>query len=253
MFSCPSGMKVSSSRVPPPKVTTTAFCPLRIAIARKGENADSMVAAVAPAVARRNSRRLHEISRSMDSEYLSLFIPKELVCTRSCGRFAFLPPPCPTSHPTSVLGHTLLCRMIAQLASCFFRFRVLLFYLLEYRQVLSSQLLLVGACVQEKQTIVRAIVIGAKFKGLGELPDRILVLLLILIQDAELVVSLIKIRIRRDCLLQQSLDPGHIGRRFSLFALPQTHGVVVGGRAVIRVEMNKRFQAIAYLRFVCRR
>jgi hypothetical protein len=34
-------------------------------MARKGENADSMVAAVAPAVARRNSRRLHEIARSM--------------------------------------------------------------------------------------------------------------------------------------------------------------------------------------------
>ena len=35
IFSCPSGMKVSSSRVPPPKVTTTAFCPLRMAMARR--------------------------------------------------------------------------------------------------------------------------------------------------------------------------------------------------------------------------
>src|ERR1700722_2132835 len=64
MFSCPSGMNVSSSRVPPPKVTTTAFCPVRMAIARRGEKADNAVAAVAPVAVRRNSRRLHEMAFS---------------------------------------------------------------------------------------------------------------------------------------------------------------------------------------------
>ena len=62
---------------------------------------------------------------------------------------------------------------------------VFLLDLLEYREVLVGQLLLVGAAVQEKQAIMRAIEIGTKGNCLVQLPDGILVFLLVLIEDAE--------------------------------------------------------------------
>jgi len=66
MFSCPSGMKVSSSRAPPPNVTTTTLRRLRAAAPGCGKT-NRAPAAVAPVTARRNSRRLQETAREASS------------------------------------------------------------------------------------------------------------------------------------------------------------------------------------------
>src|SRR5580658_6379193 len=55
-------MKVSSSRAPPPKVTTTALRFLGIANARKAVGPKKVAAEAAPVAARRKVRRLREIA-----------------------------------------------------------------------------------------------------------------------------------------------------------------------------------------------
>jgi len=64
MFSLPSGMNVSSSRAPPPKVTTTALRPGFVAPLRRGDANSDAHPIAAPVVRRRNSRRLCEMLRA---------------------------------------------------------------------------------------------------------------------------------------------------------------------------------------------
>src|SRR6266545_1213559 len=64
IFSCPSGIKVSSSRAPPPKVTTTARFARGAAMPRRVEGPKKAVAAPAPVADRRKFRRLSEIARA---------------------------------------------------------------------------------------------------------------------------------------------------------------------------------------------
>ena len=65
MFSCPSGMNVSSSRAPPPNVTTTALRFLFAAMPRVAEGANK----AAPVAARRKLRRFSEISEELRIGY----------------------------------------------------------------------------------------------------------------------------------------------------------------------------------------
>jgi hypothetical protein len=53
-------MKVSSSRAPPPNVTTTALRPRGVAIAHRGAMIGKALAAAAPVTSRRKVRRLNE-------------------------------------------------------------------------------------------------------------------------------------------------------------------------------------------------
>src|ERR1700691_3506508 len=60
IFLCPSGAKVSPSRAPPPKVTTTAFCPRGIAFGANELNPTSPALRLAAPAKRKNSRRFEE-------------------------------------------------------------------------------------------------------------------------------------------------------------------------------------------------
>src|SRR3984885_8153451 len=120
-----------------------------MAMARRGEKADSMAAAVAPVAVRRNSRRFHEIACSMPRED-----PKS-PARESPENFARLRSFCVPkgSIRLSSSRRLVLCLYgLLRLGSfCgvihFFRFCVLLLYLLEYCQVLVGQLFLVSAVV----------------------------------------------------------------------------------------------------------
>src|ERR1700690_2161327 len=164
-----------------------------MAIARRGEKADSMAAAVAPVAVRRNSRRFHEIAFSRRRED-----PKS-PARKSPENFSRLRSFCVSKGSIRLSSsrrlvpclYGLLCLGSFCAVVYFFRFCILLFQLLEYSQVLVGQLLVIRAVVQEHKAIMRAIEIGAEPYGLFELLNSLRVFQLVLIVDAELIMSLI--------------------------------------------------------------
>jgi hypothetical protein len=147
-----------------------------MAIARRGEKADNAVAAVAPVAVRRNSRRLHEIafsicredprSRKQESSGNLLRLESSWLSKGSIFVAVFQP-------ETGVYLHVLFCVAVPWIVSYFFRLRIFMFYLFEDCEVRFGQLLLAGATIEEEQTIIGTIVIGAKGESLIEFPDGI--------------------------------------------------------------------------------
>src|SRR5581483_204067 len=72
MFSWPSGMNVSSSRAPPPKVTTTIFLAVVRARVLTGAMLNRVAPALAPVTVRRKSLRFQEIDCELCAFLISL-------------------------------------------------------------------------------------------------------------------------------------------------------------------------------------
>ena len=112
--------------------------------------------------------------------------------------------------------------------------------------MLAGELLLVSAAVKEEQAIVCSIEIRTKGNGLVQLADRILVFLLILVEDGEFEMSLVQGRCDGNRSLQQRFDGGQIRSGFTFSAAPQAHSVVVNRRSVAGMELYEPLQAFAY-------